>query len=172
MMTDTADLVTPLETQELAGLIEAISEAMTRMRLMIGRRMLGRLMISRTAPDLDLSHLDVIEAVRRSSAESEATVGAVAELMRVDHSRASRLIADLVQRGVFRRTVSQADARRTVVELTEEGISFKREMNAVKLQVLETIVADWTQEDIERFAALFPRFVDGLDETVRNASQE
>lgn len=171
-MTETAKLA-PTGTADIAPSgIEAISDAMSRMRLMIGRRILGRLIISKSAPDLDLSHLDVIEAVKRSTAESEATVGAVADLMRVDHSRASRLIADLVQRGILRRTVSQADARRTVVELTEEGEAFKRDMQAVKHQVLEGVVANWSKQDVDHFARLFPRFVDEFEVTVRTASED
>jgi DNA-binding MarR family transcriptional regulator len=171
-MTETADLVRSHAEDTAASGVEAISDALSRMRLMIGRRILGRLMISKSAPDLDLSHLDVIEAVKRSTAESEATVGAVAEMMRVDHSRASRLIADLVQRGILQRTVSQADARRSVVELTQEGEAFKRDMQAVKRRVLESVVANWSKQDVDHFARLFPRFVDEFEVTIRNASED
>ncbi len=91
------------------------------MRLMIGRRIIGRMAMKRAAPTLELSHLDVIEAVRRISESSEVTVGAVADMMHVDPSRSSRLISELVQGEFLVRSVSQADARRAVVELTDKA---------------------------------------------------
>ena len=101
--------------------IASIGSAMARMRLMIGRRFIGNLVISRVGGGMELSHLDVVGTVRRLQATQEATVGAIAEELRVDPSRSSRIVADLVRQGLLKREASQEDARRTIVVITPVG---------------------------------------------------
>lgn len=139
--------------------IVRISGIMARMRLLIGRRYIGRLAISRAGAGLELSHLDMLSLVRRLSRTQEVTVGALAEHMHLDHSRVSRVAADLVKRGVLRREASQEDARRTLVALTDEGVAWLDRMNAVKHDVIAQILSDWNHDDLERFAELYERFV-------------
>lgn len=62
---------------------------------MTGRRLIGRLAIQSAAPGLELSHLDVLDAVRRAQPAGEVTVGLIAEMLRIDPSRASRVVADM-----------------------------------------------------------------------------
>jgi DNA-binding MarR family transcriptional regulator len=141
-----------------------IGQVMTRMRVMTGRRLIGRLAIQSVAPDLELSHLDVLDAVRRVEQTGEVTVGAIAEAMRIDPSRASRIVADMVTRGVLRRKASQADARRIVVVLTALGQRLLAEIQSQKRTVIEGIVADWSSEDIAIFSELFDRFIGGFEQ--------
>lgn len=152
--------------------ITSIGASMSKMRIMIGRRIIGRMAIASVAPDLELSHLDVIEAVRRCSEDGEATVGSIADMMRIDPSRGSRLVAELVKRDVLRRGVSQEDARRTVVELTDRGLDMIRSLQSVKARLLHTILDDWSEEDVARFADLFGRFVEGMYSHMRLPEQE
>ena len=145
---------------------------MTRMRLMTGRRMIGRLAIQNVAPGLELSHLDVLDAVRRVEIAGEVTVGAIADIMRIDPSRASRIVAEMVSRGVLRRKASQADARRIVVVLTALGQRLVSEIQAQKLSVVEGIVADWPAEDVEAFSRLFDQFVSGFEQAFQARYKE
>lgn len=157
----------PIETKDRPlddDAIQRIGQVMTRMRVMTGRRMIGRLAIQNVAPELELSHLDVLDAIRRVEEEGEATVGAVAEVLRIDPSRASRIVADMVTRGVLRRKASQADARRIVVVLTALGQRLLSEVRAQKLAIVEGIVTDWSAEEIEQFSQLFDRFVGGFEQ--------
>lgn len=158
MTIKTGEPASGMPTERDEGLAD-IGKAMARMRLMVGRRIIGRMALSRAAPGLELSHLDVIEAVRRISAEGEVTVGSVAEMLRVDPSRSSRLISELVQGGFLIRSISQADARRAVVELTDKARRYFREAEAIKLDLLNAIVAEWSPEDIRAFGRLYLRFV-------------
>ena len=140
-----------------------IAGTMGRMRLLIGRRYIGRLAISRVGAGLELSHLDMLSLVRRLSRSQEVTVGALAEQMRLDHSRVSRVVADLVKRGVLRREASQEDARRTLVALTAEGVAWLDRMNEVKHEVIGQVLSDWNQEDLEAFSDLYERFVERFE---------
>jgi len=144
--------------------ITRISGIMGRMRLLIGRRYIGRLAINRVGAGLELSHLDLLSLVRRLSRNQEVTVGALAEQMRLDHSRVSRVVAELVKRGVIRREVSQEDARRTLVALTDEGVAWLDRMNEVKHEVIGQILSDWSHDDLEKFAGLYDRFVEKFEQ--------
>ncbi len=149
-----------------------IGQVMTRMRLMTGRRMIGRLAIQNVAPGLELSHLDVIDAVRRAEGSGEVTVGTIAEILRIDPSRASRIVAEMVTRGVLRRKASQADARRIVVVLTTLGQRLLAEIQAQKFALIESIIADWPAEDIEVFSRLFERFIGGYEHVFQTRLKE
>lgn len=143
--------------------IASIGSAMARMRLMIGRRFIGNLVISRVGGGMELSHLDVVGTVRRLQATQEATVGAIAEELRVDPSRSSRIVADLVRQGLLKREASQEDARRTIVVITPVGQDLLKKADEVKRDTIREIVADWPAEDVERFAELYDRFISGFD---------
>lgn len=150
------------KTPEALG-VERIGQAMSRMRIMIGRRVVGRVALQNVAPDLDISHIDVLDVIKRVERDNEVTVGTIAERMRIDPSRASRVVADMVERGVLRREASQADARRIVVVLTPLGLKLLEEIRAVKLAAVAEIVADWPQADIETFSRLFETFIGGFE---------
>ncbi len=135
----------------------AISDTMTRMRIMIGRRVIGRMAIAKLSPELELSHLDVLDVVHRT--EGDATVGSIAEGMRLDPSRGSRLVSDMVGRGLLRRDVSQEDGRRSVIAVTPLGLEVLDDVRSAKIAIIRDVVSDWPDEDIAAFAQLFDRFI-------------
>ncbi|WP_363315093.1 MarR family winged helix-turn-helix transcriptional regulator [uncultured Agrobacterium sp.] len=130
---------------------------MTRMRIMIGRRVIGRMAIAKLSPELELSHLDVLDVVHRT--EGDATVGSIAEGMRLDPSRGSRLVSDMVGRGLLRRDVSQEDGRRSVIAVTPLGLDVLDDVRSAKIAIIRDVVSDWPDEDIAAFAQLFDRFI-------------
>src|SRR5690606_30105623 len=103
-----------------------IDAVLQRWRRRAARRELGQIALADLGIDLDLQALDVLFAIEGAESEfgdaaGETTVGTVAERLSIDPSRASRIVAEMVERGYARRGVSQADARRAVVTLTERG---------------------------------------------------
>lgn len=163
MTDETTPPPSPTGTAPGPDTIASIGSAMARMRLMIGRRFIGNLVLSRVGGGMELSHLDVVGTVRRLQATQEATVGAIAEELRVDPSRSSRIVADLVRQGLLKREVSQEDARRTIVVITPVCHEMLKKADEVKRETIREIVADWPAEDVERFAELYDRFVAGFD---------
>ena len=141
-----------------------ISNSMGRWRTMIGRRVLARLAISSVAPSLEITHLDVLDAVRRAAPGGEVTVGTIAEMMRIDPSRASRIVGEMVTRGALRREASQADARRIIVVMTELGQQLMARIQAVKRDVIASVLTEWPEEDVASFARLFDRFVTSFEQ--------
>lgn len=142
-----------------------VGDTMTRMRLMMGRRVISRLAIDRVSPGLDLSLLDTLDIVRRIRTEGgEATVGAIAEAMRLDASRGSRLVADLVGRGILRRVACQEDGRRSLVEITENGEALLAEVRSVKQSIVERSMQNWTADERHQFGILFERFIESFEQ--------
>ncbi len=147
--------------------IAAISETMVRMRMLTGRRIITRLALDQLGIDLELTHADVIKTVKWIAKDGEVTVGAIAETMRIDPSRSSRLVSELVEQGMLRRAVSQADARRSVVELTEKAGDYFRAAERAKYDVIRTITSGWSKEDVALFARLFERFITEFEKVTR-----
>ena len=96
------------------------------------------------------------------TAPEEVTVGLLAEEMMVDPSRASRIAADLVERGLVARAVSQADGRRSVLVPTAAGTALMQRFLQIKWQHTISLFRDWDEADIVRFAQLFARYTEGM----------
>jgi DNA-binding MarR family transcriptional regulator len=158
--------MTDTRSEQATADITQISEVMGRMRLMIGRRVISRTLIDSLAPSLEISHLDALRAMRRI--EGEVTVGAIADVMRLDPSRGSRLVAELVAQGLLRRDASQADGRRSIVVRTEAGDHLMEQLDASKRDILASMLDGWTEEDLAAFAVLFDKFVSKFEETYPN----
>ncbi|WP_174803947.1 MarR family winged helix-turn-helix transcriptional regulator [Martelella limonii] len=145
-----------------------LSDAITQHRLMMRRRIIGRIAIANVAPALEITHLDVLDVVFRAGQVDRATIGSVAEGMRIDPSRASRIVAELVSQDVLERRVCQNDARRSILVITPKGQVLLNEVHAVKRQLLESVTAHWSADDLAQFSVLYHRFVDGLEDYARN----
>ena len=146
-----------------AEAIAAIDAVMHRVRRSMQRRDFGRKILARIAPDLEIGHLDAINAIAHSpswtdDAHEEVTVGLIAERLGIDPSRASRLAADVVERGYARRVASQTDARRICLELTPKGDRFVEAVRRNKWDVFAGALGQWSEQELTVFAALLERF--------------
>lgn len=110
---------------------------------------------------LSLAAIIRIETGRGRPAE-EPTVGLLAEEMQVDASRASRIAADLVERGLVARAASQEDGRRSVLVPTAEGRALLDAFLRAKWQRTMRLFRDWPEEDVLAFARLLKRYNDGM----------
>ncbi|MGV2107237.1 MULTISPECIES: MarR family winged helix-turn-helix transcriptional regulator [Rhizobium/Agrobacterium group] len=160
-----ADLVGEQAPAGVENALDGISQTMARLRMMMGRRFMSRIALSRMSEGhgMELSHFDVVKVVSHAARGQEVTVGVIAEQMRIDPSRASRVVADLVRRGALRREASQADARRTIVTLTPIGEELLHHFDTVRREVIGQTVEDWSADDIITFETLFDRFICGLE---------
>lgn len=93
-----------------------------------------------------------------SEAPGEVTVGGIAAEMGVTQPVASRTIAACIAEGVLRRTASQADGRRTILELTDAGEAERARFAAEQRETFELITADWDPADQTQFAQYLVRY--------------
>ena len=96
---------------------------------------------------------------------TEATVGLLAEELNVDPSRASRIVADLVDRGYMARGISQEDGRRSILTLTDSAKTLFEAFRDCKWQKTMALFKDWPEADIQEFARLFGRYTDAMRTT-------
>lgn len=119
---------------------------------------------------VEVSHFHALAAIMRIQngygrpAPQEVTVGLLAEELTLDPSRASRIAADLVERGLVARGVSQEDGRRSVLLPTEAAGVLLEAFLMAKWQRTIRLFASWDEADIVTFARLFGRYVDGMRE--------
>lgn len=117
---------------------------------------------------LEATQFHAISAVMRirngygRPAPEEATVGLLAEEMCLDPSRASRIAADLVERGLITRAASQSDGRRSILVPTEAAEALMGAFLAAKWKRTLKVFADWEEADIVAFARLFARYAEGM----------
>jgi DNA-binding MarR family transcriptional regulator len=161
---DLADLALSAGLSEAAAkAVTAIDAVMSKVRRSIQRRDFGRLLLARIDPSLEVSHLDAIIAIAHNPAVSnntqeEVTVGIIAERLQIDPSRASRISADIVERGYAFRVASQLDARRICLKLTARGERFVAAVRQTKWRIFAGSLAQWDEQDLVTFAALLERF--------------
>ncbi|MEV0079282.1 MarR family transcriptional regulator [Nocardia neocaledoniensis] len=89
--------------------------------------------------------------------------GALAEAVHSDASTVSRQVAQLVERGLVRRTADPDDGRATVLEATDAGHETADRIRARRRDSIAVVTEDWSSEDRAAFAALLSRFVADYD---------
>lgn len=117
---------------------------------------LSRLRRRTPASSRDVSRNLVLNLV--ADAPGEMTVGRLAAEMGVAQPVASRTVAACVADGLLRRAASQADGRRTVLELTEHGEAERTRFATDQRAAFEDITAAWSPEERIQFARLLVRY--------------
>ena len=154
-----------------AGIAEATVEAVVgidallqnwRRRAM--KRELGQKALVALRIGIDLAQLDVLFAIEApvdefgEMAGGETMVASVAERLAIDPSRASRVVSEMVAAGYARRAVSQADARRTIIALTETGRAVVEAVRAYKFLIMGDYLNSWSAEELATFMPLLRKF--------------
>ena len=136
-----------------------IDTQMGHFRRSMSRHELGRIALRDLQLDIDVNDMAVISAIESGpSADGEITVGLIAERLAIDPSRASRIVADAVDKGIIRRVASQADARRIGIELTETGRSHAAAVRRYKWNAFAEVLGNWPEEELVTFARLYEKF--------------
>jgi DNA-binding MarR family transcriptional regulator len=117
---------------------------------------LSRLRRRTPASSRDVSRNLVLNVV--ADALGEMTVGGLAAEMGVAQPVASRTVAACIADGLLRRAASQADGRRTVLELTERGEAERTRFTTDQRAAFEDITAAWSPEERTQFARLLVRY--------------
>jgi DNA-binding MarR family transcriptional regulator len=132
--------------EEINALMNGIGPAFSRLRrhAPVGRK--------------DFSRQLVLNIVAEGT--DEITVGAVADQIKVDPSVASRMVTDCITSGYLRRTASQADSRRTVLQVTPAGQALRESFATQQRRAFEEITAHWPEPERIQFARLLHRYAD------------
>lgn len=88
---------------------------------------------------------------------------ALAESVCADPSTVSRQAATLVEQGLVERRPDPADRRAVQLAATERGTALFREMRAAREAMFDTVLVDWSDEDVEQLTGLLARFTSDLE---------
>jgi DNA-binding MarR family transcriptional regulator len=149
------------------GTIDALLDFDAAMFKMMRRMVKGELpaqLMAELGIGLEMAQFQTLTAIMRihsgmgRDAPAEATIGLVAEELKVDPSRASRVVADLIAKGYLRRDVSQSDGRKAVLHTTETTRALFEQFRRLKWQKAMQVFAGWSEADIESFSRMFVRY--------------
>ncbi len=90
-----------------------------------------------------------------------ASVNELAAAIGVDQPRASRVVADCVERGIVTKQTDPTDARRSVIALTDAGRAVLEERRRERRTTVERALQGFTADERAQFAGLLARFVAG-----------
>ncbi|MGA5299579.1 MarR family winged helix-turn-helix transcriptional regulator [Nucisporomicrobium flavum] len=136
-----------------AELLDAVGPAFARLR-----RRTTQVPVTPPVERKDLNRNLLLNVI--DEAEGEMSVGAVADVLAVDPSVASRMIADCIAHGYLVRLPSQADARRAVLQLTEAGYELRDRFRSQQRQAFEYITRDWPADERRELARLIVKYAD------------
>lgn len=144
--------------------LDDAGRALFRLGRMFDRQRVRRVLAQSTGGSVELSRILAVQAVEAGLEEPEAevTVGAVAERLEVDQSTASRLVADTIRDGYLSRATSEADGRRSRLELTEAGRRLAEDSRRYQRSVFEDLTRGWPAGEREEFARLLAKFADSV----------
>jgi DNA-binding MarR family transcriptional regulator len=141
-----------------------VDRAMVRIRRSQSKRTIGHLMRQRLGPQINLGNIAVADALQElaEGADQEPTIGQMAERLGIDPSRASRMTAGAIRVGFVKRIASQADGRRSHLELTNEGLKALETTRRFRTSFFARLMSDWSSRDCAEFAKLLNRFTEVL----------
>ena len=153
--------MTPNTRRDALSQIEC---AMVRIRRSQTRRTIGRVMERELGLRFNMAHSFVVDALDEASGipGNKPSVGMVAELLGVDPSRASRMVADAIRGGYVRRVASQDDGRSVRLELTGAGRKLLKTTSSFRRHFFSQVMASWSEDDCAEFARLLTKFTQPL----------
>jgi len=98
------------------------------------------------------------QALARIVDEGPLRATNLAKLVEVDLSVVSRQIKALEDVGFVQRQPDPADARASLVSVTEEGALAFAKTQQLRGEVLREVLTDWPEDDHEAFVRLLSRF--------------
>ena len=114
-----------------------------------------------------LSTLRVLRAVeQREQTDQKPSISEVAEYMAVEHSTASRTVANVVAAGLLTKTLAPEDQRRCVLTLTEHGRTALADVTERRRAMVAEVVADWPTSDVDTLVGLLQRLVGDFEREI------
>ena len=153
------------------ALITRLDRALLRMRHTVVRPETTAVPIPALSRTVDLAKVlaclaisDLADLDDAGAAGSPVTVKDVALALSLEHSTASRLLAEAEAEGLVERSTDPTDRRRTQVRLTGTGDAVVQQSSAIRTWAFDAILAGWDTEQLRTFTELVEKFSDTIEE--------
>lgn len=93
---------------------------------------------------LERAHYLLIGLIER---EGPQTIGTAARRLLLDNSTVTRQVAEMVRRGLIRKTANPDDARSTLLEVTADGVAEAAAMRAERMERIRHMVRGWSEDE-------------------------
>lgn len=143
------------------ALLDGLDNALVEIRRVLQRPGYRREVLGELAGTVELATVRLLRAVQR--AEQPPTIGAVAEVLVVDPSTASRLVDRAVDAGTLQRRACDQDRRRARLELTGDGERLLDAVTERRRAVLADATAGWDQAQLAHLLDGLERLLAGFD---------
>jgi len=143
-----------------AAVLVPLDHALLEVRRLVNRPGYRRRLLGPLGRRVELSTVRVLHAVDQSP--RPPSIGAVATLLAIDPSTASRLVDQRVAEGLLERSPDPDDRRRVVLRLTPAGTALLGELAASRRQMLTEVTAGWSAADRRTLEQLLARLIDGF----------
>lgn len=154
------------------ALIERLDRALLRMRHTVVRPEITSVPIPALQRTVDLAKVMACQVIADLQGlehpSRPVTVKDVASALGLEHSTASRLLTETEAEGLISRITDPTDRRRTVAALTPTGRAVVEQSSAIRTWAIDTILCEWSTEDLDAFTQLVERF----STTIEARSQE
>jgi DNA-binding MarR family transcriptional regulator len=143
------------------------TEALTAVREEFGglmgaeRRLRGRDQHRKNDDGLTIAQVRALFALDKGEA---ATAGEIAETARLSPASVTAMLDDLEREGIVTRVRSDADRRRVLVALTDDGRAVLKKRRRLWLKRWDVALADVPERDLEAAADVLHRIAGLLDE--------
>lgn len=118
-----------------------LDRALLEVRRLVNRPGYRRRLLGPLGRRIELSTVRVLQAV--DQALVPPSIGAIAAVLTIDPSTASRLVDQRVTEGLITRSPDPEDRRRIVLEMTPAGRALLGELAASRIAMLAEVTADW-----------------------------
>ncbi len=144
------------------ALVARLDRALLRMRRAVVRPPTAQVPIPAIGRTVDVAKVAACLSIGDLEALDDPTVPVsvkdVAAALSLEHSTASRLLAETETEGLISRRTDPDDRRRTVVHLTDTGRAVVAQSVSIRTWVMDAFLADWTSEELRDFAELVEKF--------------
>lgn len=145
-------------------IVTAVDRAMSAIRTRQSRRILAENIRQEGFSANLIATAELLDDIEEAGTLGlDRTVTGVAQRLRMDQPRVSRLAAAAIDNGLLERLADQRDGRRSLLVLTEAGSGVLAGIRRNRRFQFDQAMAEWTPDERENFAELLTRFVAALD---------
>ena len=142
-------------------LLDQLDQVLVEVRRVLQRPGYRREVLGELAGTVELATVRLLRVVQR--AERPPTIGAVAEVLVVDPSTASRLVDRAVDAGTLERRSCEEDRRRARLHVTEEGLRLLGAVTERRRAVLAEATSGWEVAELGHLLQGLERLLEGFD---------
>lgn len=142
--------------------LDALELAMSQLHRALSRHRRWEHIAAHAGVDLDRTSAVVLQTLARPES-SRCKLHEIAEKLGIEAAAITRKAQLLEQAGLLHRSVDQKDARAYVLQLTAAGKKIASKLHAAKRRELQTVLANWTDEDRRNLVRLVQKLAASIE---------